>query len=622
LPKYCKVIFQPSGRRGTFPYKTNLLTAALELGEPIESLCGGKGSCGKCMVFINSGIVNVSELTEIEKQILTEHEISQHFRLACMTKAIGDVEVTVPEESRRKEQIILTEGLKIDFTIDPAVKKYFLTIPLPSLEDLLSDKERLEKMLVQAHGLKNLIIDFPALKKLPNLMRKSNGNVTVTVWNDKEIIDIEPDKVSKSYGLAIDIGTTTVVAYLIELETGKRVAIESMTNPQVAYGEDVVSRISYVITAKDGLQRLGDIIRTGINSLIEQLIKRSNISYDQIEEVAIVGNSVMHHLFLKLTPEFIGRSPFVPVTHTPMNVKARDIGINVNPSGNVHILPIEAGYVGADNVGVLIASEIYKSPEISLVIDIGTNGEIVLGNNEKLFSVSCAAGPALEGAHIKFGMRAAAGAIERVKIDETYEPTYKTISDEKPRGICGSGIIDVMAELFRVGIIEKNGRFADIDTPRLRRINKIKEYVLEWASDAAINSDIVITQKDVREVQLAKGAMYAGAIVLMKRFDCTQLDRIMLAGAFGNYIDKKSAMLIGLYPDCDLERVVSIGNAAGEGAIMALLSKEKREEAMRIAKSVEYVELTLEEDFEPEFMNAMYFPHRKDNFPHLKEILD
>lgn len=574
------------------------------------------------MVFINSGIVNVSELTEIEKQILTEHEISQHFRLACMTKAIGDVEVTVPEESRRKEQIILTEGLKIDFTIDPAVKKYFLTIPLPSLEDLLSDKERLEKMLVQAHGLKNLIIDFPALKKLPNLMRKSNGNVTVTVWNDKEIIDIEPDKVSKSYGLAIDIGTTTVVAYLIELETGKRVAIESMTNPQVAYGEDVVSRISYVITAKDGLQRLGDIIRTGINSLIEQLIKRSNISYDQIEEVAIVGNSVMHHLFLKLTPEFIGRSPFVPVTHTPMNVKARDIGINVNPSGNVHILPIEAGYVGADNVGVLIASEIYKSPEISLVIDIGTNGEIVLGNNEKLFSVSCAAGPALEGAHIKFGMRAAAGAIERVKIDETYEPTYKTISDEKPRGICGSGIIDVMAELFRVGIIEKNGRFADIDTPRLRRINKIKEYVLEWASEAAINSDIVITQKDVREVQLAKGAMYAGAIVLMKRFDCTQLDRIMLAGAFGNYIDKKSAMLIGLYPDCDLERVVSIGNAAGEGAIMALLSKEKREEAMRIAKSVEYVELTLEEDFEPEFMNAMYFPHRKDNFPHLKEILD
>lgn len=622
MPKYCKVIFQPSGRRGTFPYKTNLLTAALELGEPIESLCGGKGSCGKCMVFINSGIVNVSELTEIEKQILTEHEISQHFRLACMTKAIGDVEVTVPEESRRKEQIILTEGLKIDFTIDPAVKKYFLTIPLPSLEDLLSDKERLEKMLVQAHGLKNLIIDFPALKKLPNLMRKSNGNVTVTVWNDKEIIDIEPDKVSKSYGLAIDIGTTTVVAYLIELETGKRVAIESMTNPQVAYGEDVVSRISYVITAKDGLQRLGDIIRTGINSLIEQLIKRSNISYDQIEEVAIVGNSVMHHLFLKLTPEFIGRSPFVPVTHTPMNVKARDIGINVNPSGNVHILPIEAGYVGADNVGVLIASEIYKSPEISLVIDIGTNGEIVLGNNEKLFSVSCAAGPALEGAHIKFGMRAAAGAIERVKIDETYEPTYKTISDEKPRGICGSGIIDVMAELFRVGIIEKNGRFADIDTPRLRRINKIKEYVLEWASEAAINSDIVITQKDVREVQLAKGAMYAGAIVLMKRFDCTQLDRIMLAGAFGNYIDKKSAMRIGLYPDCDLERVVSIGNAAGEGAIMALLSKEKREEAMRIAKSVEYVELTLEEDFEPEFMNAMYFPHRKDNFPHLKEILD
>jgi uncharacterized 2Fe-2S/4Fe-4S cluster protein (DUF4445 family) len=574
------------------------------------------------MVLINSGMENVSELTEIEKRTLTEQEILQNYRLACMTKALDDVEVTVPEESRRKEQVILTEGRKIDFTIDPAVKKYFLTIPSPSLEDLLADKERLEKMLIQAHGLKNLIIDFPALKKLPNLMRKNNGNITVTVWNNKEIIDIEPDKISKSYGLAIDIGTTTVVAYLIELETGKRVAIESMTNPQVAYGEDVVSRISYVITAEDGLQRLGDIIRTGINSLIEQLIKRSNINYDQIEEVSIVGNSVMHHLFLKLTPEFIGRSPFVPVTHTPMNVKARDVGINVNPSGNIHVLPIEAGYVGADNVAVLIASEIHKSTEISLVIDIGTNGELVLGNNEKLFSVSCAAGPALEGAHIKFGMRAAAGAIERVTINETFEPKYKTIGNEKPRGICGSGIIDVMAELFRVGIIEKNGRFADLYTPRLRRTNKVKEYVLEWASNAAINTDIVITQKDVREVQLAKGAMYAGAVILMNRFGCTKLDRIMLAGAFGNYIDKKSAMLIGLYPDCDLERVVSVGNAAGEGAIMALLSKEKRQEAKRIARAVEYVELTLEKEFEPEFMNAMYFPHRKDDFPHLKEILD
>jgi uncharacterized 2Fe-2S/4Fe-4S cluster protein (DUF4445 family) len=490
------------------------------------------------MVLINSGMENVSELTEIEKRTLTEQEILQNYRLACMTKALDDVEVTVPEESRRKEQVILTEGRKIDFTIDPAVKKYFLTIPSPSLEDLLADKERLEKMLIQAHGLKNLIIDFPALKKLPNLMRKNNGNITVTVWNNKEIIDIEPDKISKSYGLAIDIGTTTVVAYLIELETGKRVAIESMTNPQVAYGEDVVSRISYVITAEDGLQRLGDIIRTGINSLIEQLIKRSNINYDQIEEVSIVGNSVMHHLFLKLTPEFIGRSPFVPVTHTPMNVKARDVGINVNPSGNIHVLPIEAGYVGADNVAVLIASEIHKSTEISLVIDIGTNGELVLGNNEKLFSVSCAAGPALEGAHIKFGMRAAAGAIERVTINETFEPKYKTIGNEKPRGICGSGIIDVMAELFRVGIIEKNGRFADLYTPRLRRTNKVKEYVLEWASNAAINTDIVITQKDVREVQLAKGAMYAGAVILMNRFGCTKLDRIMLAGAFGNYIDK------------------------------------------------------------------------------------
>jgi len=622
LPKYCKIIFQPSGRRGTFPYKTNLLTAALELGEPIESLCGGKGSCGKCMVFIDTGIVNVSELTEIEKQILTEHEISQHFRLACMTKAIGDIEVTVPEESRRKEQVILTQGRKIDFDIKPTVKQYSLVIPLPSLEDLLADKERLVKMLEQTYGLKNLVIDFLALKRLPTLIRENKGEIAVTVWDEQEIINLEPDKAHKSYGLAIDIGTTTVVVYLLELDTGKLIGIESMTNPQVAFGEDVISRISYVINNLDGLQRLGDIILTGINSLIEQLTKKHKIDYNQIAEVTIVGNSVMHHLFLKITPEFIGRSPFVPVTSNSMTLKAKDIGIAINPSGYVHMLPIEAGFVGADNVGVLIATEIYNSPEVSLVIDIGTNGEIVLGNNEKLFSVSTAAGPALEGAHIKFGMRAAAGAIERVKIDETFEPKYKTIGDEKPRGICGSGIIDIIAELFRVGIIEKNGRFADIDTSHLRRTNKVKEYVLEWASNAAINTDIVITQKDVREVQLAKAAMYAGAIILMKRFGCTKLDRILLAGAFGNYIDKKSAMLIGLYPDCDLEHVNSVGNAAGEGAIMALLSKEKRKEATRIARSVEYIELTLEEDFEPEFMDSMYFPHRKDEFPHLKEILD
>jgi len=620
LPKYCKIVFQPSGRRGTFPCEINLLTAALELGEPIESLCGGKGSCGKCMVFINKGIENISELTDIEKQILTEQEISQHYRLACMTKAIEDVEVTVPEESRRKEQVILTKGRKTDFTIKPTVKKYFLTIPLPSLEDLLADQERLAKTLAQTHGLKDLTIDYPVVKRLPKLLRENKGKIAVTVWNDKEIIDIESDNASKSYGLAIDIGTTTVVVYLLELDTGKLIGIESMTNPQVAFGEDVISRISYVINNLDGLQRLGDIILTGINSLIEQLTKKHKIDYNQIAEVTIVGNSVMHHLFLKITPEFIGRSPFVPVISNSMTLKARDIGIAINPSGYVHMLPIEAGFVGADNVGVLIATEIFKSPKVSLVIDIGTNGEIVLGNNEKLFSVSTAAGPALEGAHIKFGMRAAAGAIERVKIDETFEPKYKTIGDEKPRGICGSGIIDIIAELFRVGIIEKNGRFADIDTPRLLRTNKVNEYVLEWASEAAINSDIVITQKDVREVQLAKGAMYAGAIILMNKFGCTKLDRIMLAGAFGNYIDKKSAMLIGLYPDCDLENVVSVGNAAGEGAIMALLSKEKRKEATRIARSVEYIELTLEEDFEPEFINAMYFPHMNDDFPHLKKI--
>lgn len=639
------VIFQPSGRRGKVPEGTNILEAARKLGVGIESLCSEKMVCGKCKVKIIEGVFpkegitsdkkHISGLTEKEKKILKSNELEEGIRLACATVIYGDLIVFVPESSRASEQVVRKEAGKIKVELKPAVKKYYVEISPPSLEDPLGDYERLCNALKSAHGLKgNFKMDFSILQKLPDILRRSNWKVTVTIWQNSEIIKIEEGKSELNVGLAVDIGSTTVAGYLTDLNTGEVITTESMMNPQVRYGEDVMSRITYcMLNENTGLTELRNAIVDGLNSIIEKATNKAGITPEDINEMTIVGNTAMHHIFLGINPEYMGVAPFTPALHGSIDVKPEKLGINILPTGYVHILPIEAGFVGADNVGCIIADEPHKRDEITLLIDIGTNGELVLGNKNKLISSSCATGPALEGAQIEYGMRAAPGAIEKIRIDpETLEVQYKVIGDDKwsdgktnmgAKGICGSGIIDAIAEMFVSGIIMKNGQInMNLNTPRLRTNNKgIPEFVIAWSHETSIGEDIVVTQKDVRAIQLAKGALYAGCIIMMRKLGIKTFDRLVIAGAFGSYINKASAMRIGMFPDCDINKVFTIGNAAGDGARIALLNVDKRREANDIARKVEYIELGLEEDFNDRFSEAMQFPHMFDEFPHVDNIL-
>jgi len=406
-----------------------------------------------------------------------------------------------------------------------------------------------------------------------------------------------------------------------------------MMNPQVAYGEDVMSRISYSMTHSDGLASMNRAIIKSINKLAGRAAAAAGIKRSAIIDMTIVGNTCMHHIFLNIDPQYISKAPFSPALHHSVDVKARDLGLRISPGSYVHILPIEAGFVGADNVGVLIAEEPYNQDDMLLIIDIGTNGELILGNRNRLVSSSCATGPAFEGAEIKYGMRAAPGAIEAIRIDlDTKEVRFRVIGKEgwnteiddvEAKGICGSGIIDAVAQLFVAGIIDKTGRFnTGLKTSRLRVTEGQPEFVIAWADETSVEQDIVLCQRDVRNIQLAKGAMYAGAKLMMRHLGVKKLDKIILAGAFGSYIDKESAAVMGLFPDCAAENIYAVGNAAGDGARIALLNVDKRAEADEVAMKVEYIELTVEPDFQTVFSQAMWFPNMKDSFPHLEHLLN
>ena len=460
------------------------------------------------------------------------------------------------------------------------------------------------------------------------------------------------------------MGTTTVAAYFCDLTTMEVIDTVSMMNPQCKYGEDVMARITYHMTTPDGLQRMSDDIIEGVNELINKAVENTyppkkkkkkkkgedgpaemvevpvegktylRLGIEDIEDITIGFNTAMHHIFLSLNPEYVGMAPFPPVLHHSLDIKARDLGIKINPSSYMFVLPIEAGFVGADNVGVLIAEEPYKHEENQLIIDIGTNGELVLGNRHKLISSSCATGPALEGAQIAFGMRAAPGAMERILIDpETKEVDYKVIGREawrkysdpkemKAKGICGSGILDLLAELYRSGVVAKSGVFNKkaLEGHKRFRINpdtKQPEFVLAWAEESSIDKDIVVTQKDIRQIQLAKGALYAGCKLMVKRMGLEKVDTVKIAGAFGTHVDREKALIMGLFPDCEIEKIQGVGNAAGDGCRAALLNVKKRVEANWCSRNVEYIELTVESTFQQEFMEAMQLPHMTDKFPHL-----
>ncbi len=646
--KQYTVIFQPAGSRGLIEEGKSVLQASRELGVEIEGICGEKRTCGKCKVRIEEGFFekfgvtsspsHVSKRMPVEDKFFTPERVEQGFRLACVAKVQGDLVVFVPEEARAGGQVVRKAVTDRKINVNPSVRTYCIEMVPPTLHDPLGDYERICDALKAQHGVEPPILDYKVLLGMPDTLRQASWKVSVSVWTGgpaPEIVRIAPGKVERSIGLAVDVGTTSVAAYLCDLATGEVINYDSMMNPQVPYGEDVMSRITYAMANEGGIHKLQDAIIEGVNTLAARVSEAAGFSHTDILELAIVFNTAMHHCFLGIYPEHLGLAPYAPALHHSINIKARDLGLKFAPGANVFVLPNEAGFVGADNVGVLIAEEPWTKNDRQLIIDIGTNGELIMGDNRKLISSSCATGPALEGAQIHFGMRAAPGAIEKIYINpEDKEPRYRVIGKEQwsdefedktsigVKGICGSGIIDGVAELFKSGIIDKTGKFVKgIESPRLRKGEQGDEYVLAWADETSIGRDVTMTIKDVRAVQLAKGAMYAGAKIMMAKLGYDGLDRVVLAGAFGSFIDREESLTIGMFPDVPVTKAYAVGNAAGDGARMALLVANNRLEADEWARKVEYVELSVEPTFEKEFMMAMHLPHMKDSFPNLKAVL-
>jgi len=677
-----KVIFQPSGRRGEVEKGINIIEASRRLGVDIETLCGEKRVCGKCKVRIEKGSFekfgvvsdpeHVSAWQQEEAKFITPEQRAAGYRLGCVAEIQDDILAFVPEESRAGKQVVSKAARDIEIDWNPAVKLYTVTVTPPTFEDPLGDFERMTQAMETEFGLKNLDIDWYTLRDLPNAIRKGSWTITAAVWMDKEIIKLWPGRVEDYYGLAIDVGTTTVAAYFCNMRTMEVLDTVSMMNPQCKYGEDVMSRITYHMQTPGGLERMSDDMIEGLNELVKKacegtyppLKKKKDqdgkvvkdedgqpvmvedpeegktylrLEPSDIVDLTLGGNTAMHHILLKLDPQYVGLAPFPPVVHRSLDIRARDLGIGINKSSRVFIMPNEAGFVGADNVCVLVCEKPNRSETLQLIIDIGTNGELVLGNKDKLISSSCATGPALEGAQLAFGMRAAPGAIERIQIDsETHEVDYKVIGREawlkyskpeemKTKGICGSGILDVLAELYRSGVVEKSGRFSKKQKSNRFRTNpdnpKQKEFVIAWANETSIDKDVVITQKDIRQIQLAKGALYTGCKLMMRRMGIDKVDTIKIAGAFGTHVDREKALIMGLFPDCEIEKILSVGNAAGDGARVVLLDRDMRAEANWISRNVEYIELTVEPDFEKQFMESMQIPHMTDQFPHLEGLV-
>jgi uncharacterized 2Fe-2S/4Fe-4S cluster protein (DUF4445 family) len=691
MSKQHLVILQPSGRRGHVDEGVSLREAARQLGVEIESICAENATCGKCKVLIEDGTFERYGITSKRENLSTPSAEEMDFfrrrpkmmaangwevgqvRLSCQAKVLGDVLVNVPEESRGNKQIVRKSATERQIEIKPSIRKYLVEMTPPNLERPVADWERLSQGLETSMSLvrrgeenlpkaEDLSIDYLCLRGLADTLREGNWKVTVTVWQDKEVIRVQPGYVEESYGAAVDIGSTTIALYLCDLETGEILAAESEMNPQIVYGEDVMSRIQYTISEPDGLEKMHKAVIGTLNQLLKQAVKTANknagrvgvgsrysasrnstsdavsrpevITTEDILEIVFVGNTTMHHLLLNLPPTHLGRAPYVPTIHKALDMKARELGLNINPSANVHVLPTIASFIGADTSGVLIAEEPHKQDENWLIIDVGTNAELVLGNRHGLVCTSTPTGPALEGAHIEYGMRAAPGAIERIEIDDvTLEPRYKIIGEEewgqgKAKGICGSAIIDAVAEMFRAGIIDTRGRFrrglSSTSSPKGRRIREGEngpEYVIAWAEDTSIGRDIPISLKDIRQIQLAKGALYVAARTLLKHAGLERPDKLILAGGFGSYIDKTKAMVIGLIPDLPLEDVYAVGNAAGDGARIALLNVEKRREAGQVARTVRRYELPTDPEFQNQFMLALNFPHMTDPFPHIAHLI-
>ncbi len=647
----------------------SLREAARQLGVEIESICAENATCGKCKVVVEEGTFERYGITSSREHLSTPSTEERDYflrrpkmmainnwdmgqvRLSCQTKVLGDILVNVPEESRGNKQIVRKSATEREIEIKPSIRKYFVELQPPTLKQPIADWERLSAELERSIALVrrgeehlpravDLNIDYQCLRSLGDTLRTGNWKATVTVWQDREVIRVQPGYVETSYGAAVDIGSTTIALYLCNLGTGEILAAESEMNPQIVYGEDVMSRIQYTISEPDGLQKQHTAVIGTLNKLLKLAVRAANkahkgtetsikkIELEDILEIVFVGNTTMHHLLLEIPPAYLGRAPYVPAIHKSVDLKARELGLEINQSGNVHVLPTIASFIGADTSGVLIAEEPQSQDENWLIIDVGTNAELVLGNRHGLVCTSTPTGPALEGAHIEFGMRAAPGAIERIKIDEnTLNPRYKIVGEKEwdsglAKGICGSAIIDLVAEMFRTGILDGRGRFrSGLNTTRVRTGENGPEYVVAWAEETSIGRDIHICLKDIRQIQLAKGALYVAAHTLLKEAGLKRPDKLILAGGFGSVIDKARAMMIGMIPDLPLENVYAVGNAAGDGARIALLNVEKRQEAGKIARMVRRYELPTDPEFQNQFLLAMNLPHMLDPFPHIEHLI-
>lgn len=595
----------PDNKKVIIPSGTSILETCAIAGAKIEGPCGGKGNCGRCAV-----------------EILDEGSKGYQKVLACQTSIKSDMLIRIPKAATTVHQKTRINSLQVDryFECDSGIEKICFEVKKPSLAYQASDWERLQEALGSAVcGLnkeKTIDIGIEALRSLPAALRKGKYQVTAVLAENK-VIAIEPgDTTQRKYGIAIDLGTTSVVASLLDLNKGEQLETVSSTNKQNVYGDDVISRITYCMENQHGLERLHARVVQVINDLIDQLCTSSNLTPNDIYLLTIVGNTSMTHLLVKLDPTYLAQEPFVPVTNKNMVLEARDLDLHAAHHAQVHVLPNIAGFLGSDTVGVVLATKMHQDNGITMAIDIGTNGEIVLACRGEMLACSTAAGPAFEGVQIECGMRAAVGAIEKVVIAEDVE--VKTIGGQAPRGICGSGLVDAVADMIKAGIVKPSGKIISPDEAgflpeQLRvRLGNGKNgafFVLAFANETSIVEPMLITQTDIRQLQLAKGAIYAGAQVLMAEcgIAACNLDKLLLAGAFGNYLNKESALSIGLLPPVFIDKIENVGNAAGIGSQLALLSKKLREDASQIALRIKHIELSTHSDFQNLFITALNF---------------
>lgn len=639
------VVFTPSGRRGRFSPGTTVLQAAQELGVDIDSVCGGRAICGRCQVVLSEGSFakhgieshpeNLSSLGENEVEYRRLHSLEPSRRLSCSTRILGDVVIDVPPDSQVHKQVVRKRAEVHDIEVDPLVRLHFIEVPKPNMHDPSGDLERVRQELEFEWGLTDLRCDLHVYQTLQDNLRKGDWKVTVAVFRQREIIALWPGFRDQALGIAVDVGSTTIAAHLCDLSNGKVLASSGMMNPQIRFGEDLMSRVSYVMMHPGGGKEMTKAVRSAVRQLSQEVCKESGHEPCDVLDMTFVGNPIMHHLLLGLSPVELGGAPFALATDHSLELKASELGLDMHPGTRAYLLPCIAGHVGADAAGMVLSEAPYLREEMTLLVDVGTNAEIVLGNRDRLLAASSPTGPAFEGAQISCGQRAAPGAIERVRINpETLEPRFKVIGCEawsddpefdaqvgaqEVTGVCGSGIIEAVAEMTLTGICSVDGVITGSLASRSSRIvaqDRTFSYVL-YEGSAVLR----ITQKDVRAIQLAKAALYAGIQLLMDHSAVKKVDRIRLAGAFGSHIDVKYAMVLGLIPDCDLANVTSAGNAAGTGAHIALVDQNARLEIEREVRRIDKIETAVEPKFQEHFVEAMAIPHKTAEYPELSSVV-